>query len=349
MAIGQVLEHPMASGNSVSKRASVPSVQSRHASAADAARSSVASLERVRAGFAPGMYRVLLAHDLTGPSEIALVRAARLALERKGHLIILHVVDGKLPARVVEAQRAHARSHLEAEVRRWLGGCKLSWRIDIGVGEPAGAIAARARAHRVDLVVAGRHQRRAAPSTVGLLLQQTERPMLIVGNPNQSPYRRVLVPIDLTDVSAARLQFAATLFPEASLHLLHAYKGRLQGYLAPLSLHREHNRRKLYNGRQPEHAASHFVASLRLGDRRPILKVENGDTLALVKQELARQKTDLLVLGAQARPGMKYVPIGSGAEAAFASSRCDMLFLPLMDLPPQKDALPLSSRGLTHP
>lgn len=127
----------MASGNPASKRASVPSVHSRNSSAADAPRGNVTSLEFIRPDFARGMYRVLLAHDLTGASEIALVRAARLTLERKGHLIVLHVVDGRLPARTIEARRTQARDYLEAEVRRWLGRRKLSYRIDVGVGEPA--------------------------------------------------------------------------------------------------------------------------------------------------------------------------------------------------------------------
>lgn len=327
----------MASGNSAGKRASVPSVYSRNLSAADAPRSNVTSLELMRPDFAWGKYRVLLVHNLTGPSEIALVRAARLTFEREGHLTILHVVDGRAPARVVDAQRAHARSHLEAEVRRWLGGCKLSYRIDIGVGEPVGAIAARARAHSVDLVVTARHQRRAVadtlpPATVGCLLQQIQRPVLIVGNPNQSPYRRVLVPIDLTGASAARLQFATAFLPQASFHVLHAYKRDFQDYVALLSsrFSREKDGPKLSKPiwQQPEHAVSRFVAALRLGERRPTLTVENGDALALVKEELARQKTDLLVLGAQARSGMEHAPIGSAAETALRSSRCDILFVP---------------------
>ena len=334
----------MASGNPVSKRASVPSIHSRNPNAAAAPRGNVTSLERRRPDFARGMYRVLLAHDLTGASEIALVRAARLALEREGHLIILHVIDGGLPARVVEAQRARAKSYLEAEVRRWLGRSKLSYRIDIGVGEPAGAIAARAQAHGVDLVVTGRHQRRAVadmftPATVSRLLQQLRRPILVVGNSNQSPYRRVLIPIDFTSASAARIQFAAAFLPEASLQLLHAHKRRFQDYVAPVSFLREEEggRRSKPTGEQPGHAASRFVATLRLGERRPTLTVENGDALALVKGELARQKTDLLVWDAQARSGDN-APIGCAAEAALRSSRCDILFLSLMDLPPRSTA-----------
>jgi nucleotide-binding universal stress UspA family protein len=338
------MEHSMASGNPASKRASVPSVRSRHSSAVDAPRGNVTSLELVRPELARGRYRVLLAHDLTGPSEIALVRAARLTLERKGHLIVLHVVDGGLPARVIEARRAHARDHLEAEVRRWLGRCKLSYRIDIGVGEPAGAIAARAQAHGVDLVVTGRHQRRAvadmlAPTTVERLLQQIKRPTLVVGNPDQSPYRRVLIPFDCTSASAARMQFAATFLPQASLHLLHGYKRRFQEYVAPLSLT---FRRGQESGTSPgpvggerKRVLLQLIESLRLGERRPTVTIEDGDTLALVKRELARQKTDLVVLGGHARSGMQHAPIASPVAAALGSSRCDMLFLSLMDLPAQ--------------
>ena len=71
---------------------------------------------------------------------------------------------------------------------------------------------------------------------------------------------------------------------------------------------------------------SRFVETLGLGRRGPLVTSENGDALALVKEELARQKVDLLVLGAYA--GMERAPIGSAALAALGSSRCDLLFLP---------------------
>jgi nucleotide-binding universal stress UspA family protein len=341
------MEHPMASGSPARNRASVPSIRSRNPDAADPPCGNVTSLELMRPGFARGMYRVLLAHDLTGASEIALVRAARLTLEREGHLIVLHVVDGKLPARAVEAQRAHARSHLETEIRRWLGGCKLSYRVDVGVGELAGAVAARAHAHGVDLVVTGRHRRRAiadmhSPAAVGRLLQQIQRPLLVVGNPNQSPYRRVLIPFDLTDASAARLQFAAAFLPQASLHLLHAYKRRFHDYVAPLSLtlSPEEEGRKGSGpiGQQPNETVSRFIATLRLAECRPTVTIENGDALALARKEVARQKTDLLVWGAHARSGTGHGASGGAAEAALRASPCDILFLPLMDLARQPTA-----------
>jgi nucleotide-binding universal stress UspA family protein len=282
------------------------------------------------------MYRVLLAHDLTGPAEIALVRAARLTLEREGHLTILHVVDSGHPADVIEARRTHAKGRLEAEVRRWLGCHKRSCRIDIGVGEAAGAIAARARALDIDLVVTARHQLRAfahlfTPTTLGRLLQRIERPVLVVGNPNQSPYRRVLMPVDFTNASAARIRFAAAFLPDARLHLLHACKRRFQDFVAPLSSafsKEEGVTSSGLIGRRPERAFSRLIETLGLAERRPVVTVEAGDPMVLVKRELARQKTDLLVMGAPVRSGMEHMRIGSAAQTALESNSCDVLFLP---------------------
>jgi nucleotide-binding universal stress UspA family protein len=376
----------MSSGNSASNRTSVPKVHSRNLSAADAPAGNVTSLEIARQDFARKKYRVLLAHDLTGPSEIALVRAARLTLEREGRLTILHVVDSELPARVIEARRAQAKSCLETEVCRWLGSRKLSYRIDIGVGDPAGAIAARAQAHDVDLVVTGRNQRRAVANrstTVGHLLRQAQRPVLVVGNPNQSPYQRVLIPIDFTDASAARIRFAAAFLPQARLHLLHACNRRFQDYIAAASLTfgPEEERGKVSGPerddcslshhtalsfclardlfrkpaptlqdrapveRQREQALSWLIEASGLGERRPVVTIEGGDALALVKQELARQKTDLLVLGAHARSATEHTSISSaGGGAVGWRSPCDVLFLSLYDLP---DRSIVSSRAMS--
>jgi universal stress protein E len=327
----------MAYRNSASSRTSALDIHSRNSSVADAREGNVTSLELARPGFTRKKYRVLLAHDLTGRSEIALVRAARLTIEREGHITVLHVINSELPAPIIEAQRMHAKSYLETEVRRWLARYKLSYRIDIGIGDTAGAIAARAQAHDVDLVVTGRRRRRSfadtfIAGTVERLLRQVQRPILVVGNSNQSPYRRVLIPIDVTDASAARIQFAAAFLPQASLHLLHTYKRPFQDYVASLSLTFSREEESKFSGptrQQRKRALSRLIETLELGERRPLVTIENGDALALVKEEIARQKTDLLVIGTHARSGMGQAPIGNAAEAILRSSACDTLVLPV--------------------
>ena len=88
----------MAHGNPVGTPASVPRIRSRAGSVVAFPAGNATCLDFADHAFDRTAFRVLLAHDLTGQSEIALVRAARLAFEREGHLTIVHVVDSALPA-----------------------------------------------------------------------------------------------------------------------------------------------------------------------------------------------------------------------------------------------------------
>jgi nucleotide-binding universal stress UspA family protein len=294
----------------------------------------VTTFESVRHEFTGKKYRVLLAHDLTGPSEIALVRAIRLTLEREGHLAILHVVSSGLATDVNAARRAHAKRHLENEIRRWAGGPRLSYSTDVGIGDVPGAIAARAKAHNIDLIVTGRHRRSTlaeafTPSIVARLLQRSHRPVLVVGNSNQCAYQRVFMPVDLTTASAARVRFAATFLPHARLHLLLAHRRRFPNCFAAGSLMRDQGEMVAgqpseRSGQQSHRALSRLIESLVL-ERRPIVTFAKGELLALVKEELARQKTDLLVLGIHARSS-DLLPGRAVGIAALRASSCDILF-----------------------
>jgi nucleotide-binding universal stress UspA family protein len=282
-------------------------------------------------------YRVLVAHDLTAASDIAFLRAARLAHERNGELILLHVVDDALPAPVREARRACGRSHLETELRRWLGRGRLPCRVDVGIGEPEEAIAARVKAYEADLVVLGRHPRRALADrlhsgTLRRLLRRIGQPVLIAANRSQCPYRRVLVPVDLSDSAPAAVLFTADLLPQANLHLLHVYRTCLMDYAAMLAA--AMSPAKAGNGAAltallAAESARRLIAALPPGRPRPTLTVENGDALHVIRKELARQKTDLLVIGNGARSDPGRARIARAAEAAIRSSPCDILFLPL--------------------
>lgn len=283
------------------------------------------------------MFHVLVAHDLSSRSEIALVRGARLAIERDGRLTIVHVVDGDLPAPATKARRAQAQSYLEHEVRRWLGRDKPPYRIDVVPGDPAYAIAAHAQALPADLVVAGRHCRRAfvdifIDTTVERLLRLVRQPILVVSNSNQSPYRRVLVPVDLSEPSVAAIRFAATFLPRSSLHLLHAYKALFQYYVAVLSWtlsHRERTNLACPMNEQAKQAMSKLVETLGLVDREPKMTIRKGDPVALIEEELAWQKTDLVVIGTHARTGIAHALIGSVAEAVLRSPAVDVLVVPV--------------------
>jgi hypothetical protein len=67
-----------------------------------------------------------------------------------------------------------------------------------------------------------------------------------------------------------------------------------------------------------------FIATLDLGERRPNVTLADGDARVLIDQELARQKTDLLVLGPCT--GSNGTARGRATVAPGAGS-CDVLFL----------------------
>jgi nucleotide-binding universal stress UspA family protein len=211
------------------------------------------------------------------------------------------------------------------------------YQIDIGIGDPVSAIAARAQAHNVDLVVTGRHRWRVIAgmfnaATTDRLMRQVQQPILLVSNSNQSPYRRVLIPVDFSDPSAARIQFAAAFLPQARLHVLHAYQRPFHDDVVPFSSMFNQEERGKFSGlvdQQPKPALCRWIESLGLGERSPLVTIENGDALAVTKKELARQKTDLLIVGGHAQSGMKRTPAASKVGAILRSSPCDTLVLPL--------------------
>lgn len=288
------------------------------------------------------MYQILVAHDLSARSDVALARAARLALDRDGHLTILHVVDSDLPPAVIEAQRALAESHLERELRRLLGRERPPCRIATACGDPASAIAEQAESQAVELVVVGRHRRRVVAdmflgTTVARLIRQIRRPILVAGNPNLPLYRRVLIPVDFSNASTAAIRLAMAFVPKARLHLLHAYKGPYQDYVATLSLTFSREERAKFAGSIGEHAnqaMSRLIDALSLAERKPAVTIKNGDVLQVIQEELARQETDLVVMGSHARSGVAHVLIGSMVEAVLETSMQDMLVVPVPEVSP---------------
>jgi nucleotide-binding universal stress UspA family protein len=283
------------------------------------------------------MHKVLVAHDLSPRSAIALADAARLVSAREGDLTILHVIDDALPPKVIEVYRTHAESHLASAVRQLPVQPLPPHRIEIILGDPAEIISAEAEARAVDLVVVGRHRRRPiidmfTGTTVERLMRQARRPILVVCKESQSPYRRILVPVDFSSASTAAIRTAAALFPKAIVHLLHAYKGPFQDYIAALTLTFSRAERAKFAGsmgEQAEQAMSQLVGGLGLAPDRTIVTVKNGDAAALIQEELDRQEADLLAVGTHARSGIARALIGSVAESALASSSCNVLVVPL--------------------
>src|SRR5262245_59044270 len=60
--------------------------------------------------------KILIAHDLSGRSSIALKRAAQLAGQTGAALDILHVIEDDLPAAVIDRRTAEAKAVMSDEL-----------------------------------------------------------------------------------------------------------------------------------------------------------------------------------------------------------------------------------------
>jgi nucleotide-binding universal stress UspA family protein len=203
---------------------------------------------------------------------------------------------------------------------------KPSYRTHVAFGNPPTAVSAYAQGRRVDLVVTGRHRHHAithlfVDTTVERLLRQIQAPLLVVNNLNQAPYRRVFIPIDFSEAAAPALRFTADFVPpHAIIHLFHV---AAQTKFSPEDI----SECTGPVAQQARYAISHLIESSGLGEPRPIVTIKSGDPVSLIKEELAEEKTDLVVLG---RCAGSDKPYGIGeTDAVLRSSLCDILVIPV--------------------
>lgn len=168
---------------------------------------------------APGSarFRVICATDLWGQSDHALQKALWLAETTDAELLLLHVVDGEAPLRLIGKRADHARRALEWRVRRW-PRLKLRPAISVRVGNPHRIISRVARESRADLVVLGSSRPRITDrflaTTAERVAAEARCAVLIVNRSSREAYSSATV-VATSGHQAAALELAA-----AKLHLL---------------------------------------------------------------------------------------------------------------------------------
>lgn len=153
---------------------------------------------------------ILIAHDLSPEADLALQRAAQLAVQHNARLTLLHIVD-HLPANpAVERQLNErlARFNLpDAQVR--LAG-----------GQPSQTIAAQADGIGADLLVLGAHHKSRPELFTGTTLERLARtsalPVLLAVNQNSEPYQQAVVALDFSQCANAALHQAHRLLPASA-------------------------------------------------------------------------------------------------------------------------------------
>lgn len=187
---------------------------------------------------------ILAATDLSPLSAAVMARAASLARQHDARLLLVYVhrPPKGLPKRI-RLTRA-PRSENEALLRLQQEAAQMDGvnaTCHVATGKPADIVAALATEHGANLVIVGLHKERRVLDLLRLTTMEqitlnVPCPVLIARRRDATPYHCVLGAICFTPASAAALQTAATLAPEAQFHAIHALQLPLSAKLPAVDL-----------------------------------------------------------------------------------------------------------------
>jgi universal stress protein A len=137
---------------------------------------------------------------------------------------------------------------------------------------------------------------------------------------------RIMVPVDLTDDSAALVRCAAGLCTRVGgdLTILHVYSAE-----AALAALRESGLfLDLYVARLRSEL-NFLRAQAGLSGLKPRIEVVEGDPVSVILTRAAEMKTDLIVMGTHRRAGLSRLLMGSVAEGVLRRAPCPVVLIPV--------------------
>ena len=295
------------------------------------------------AGVHRPLHTVLIGTSLDDASDpvvrtgLAVARAAgaRVAVVHAAE-IGLAVLAGKRTGELVAEETARREQRLREQIAR----------LGIAPGELAGSQVQVGPAHRVlieaaqaagaDLIVlgatgAGPFAAELLGSTADRVLRKATCPVLVVRGEPPIPPRRILAPVDLSDLSGdafrCGLDLLAQLGSESEVEVRAAYA---LGYFEIAAQQREPAGPPLAEvERQTAEEVERFVRQNR--PEAPLhieTAVLPGEPRCKILGELAEHPADLVMLGTHGRGGLDRLVLGSVASTVARQAPCSVLMVP---------------------
>jgi len=285
---------------------------------------------------------LLAATDFSTPARHALERAAQLAAAHPGaRFTLTHVMCTSMLARLrsmmrdeapaVEARVRHEAEQSLADLAAHLGAqhaCAVNTRMS--QGSALNAITDLAEELQSDLLVMGARgshfvREMLIGSTTERVLRKSRRPLLAVKQRPQSPYRRILAPVDFSDHAAAAVNAAHVWLPDADIVLLHAFEVELESTFRLAGM--DDNTIHAYRARardQAQSAMDAFVGRLQVPASRLSRQFVHGaPTLNILEQEQMLD-VDLIVMGKHGQSALEELLLGSVTQHVLAYSSSDV-------------------------
>lgn len=291
---------------------------------------------------------VLALTDFSDSARAAGERAAHLAAATGRPLHLLHVldlssltaVDALLPEGAGIATgmvREAAVTALTREADRLRLELGADARPELVEGPLLGSLLAAITRFAPGLVVVGAQGQSALRpfllgSTAERLLRKTSVPVLVVKQPADQPYARVLVPVDFSVDAASALRCARDWLPQTHLSVLHVYDPDFTASLMvdwPDTAALERYRHQL---RQRASAELQAFINAGLGsDDAASALLRSGPVARSITEAVAALDSQLVVMGSHGRGFLERVLLGSITRHALTQCGADVLVVPHPD------------------
>lgn len=254
---------------------------------------------------------ILAATDLTPRSDRAVDRALQLGREWDAEVRLVHAIE-----------RGSTISALD--VRRVLPDLSTKVAVSLPYLPAPKAITDAARESDSDLLVTGvaRYNHLGdylLGTAVDHVIRDASIPVLVVKQRPHGPYQRLLVASDFSKGAKAALLGAAELFPQARLHLVHAYHVPFESRIKSeeiQDLARSEAQEKL------NALLAELPEDVRIRVEPHLAAGEPGGVLEAVA---AKVWPDLVVIGARGVSGLMQAAIGSVASSLLQRTPVDTL------------------------
>ena len=290
---------------------------------------------------------VLCPIDFSEPSRRALTYARAFAEWHHARLAVMHVAPTFEPARVTPARNETTgevvypviREDVLEALRREAGSARTSSHVEVEVvaesGSAVSRIVDRAVAWPADLVVIGTHgfsgvDRLLLGSVAERVMHRAPCPVLTVPPAAQGvapapvAIRRILCPVDFAPSSQVAVGFALDLARQVggAVTLLHVVEWPDDEPLAFAHF----NVPELLSQRGDD-ARDHLqtLAPPREGGQGIAHVVVSGRPKARILAQAEKERTDLIVMGAQGRDGISLELLGSTTERVVRDATCPVL------------------------
>lgn len=279
---------------------------------------------------------IVAATDFSTRSHRALRQAGLLARAHRAELHLVHVVDDDLPDDLVRMEEREAERVLVEQIGSMPELHDARCHPTVVRGHPFDGILRAAAATGADLIVMGAHRKQFlrdifTGTTIERVIRGGKYPVLMVNNEAQRRYERVLVPVDMSEMSAEaiRVGLSTGLLEEKGATLLHAFSPVARTRLVSagasadvISGYVDGERHRVMD------ELTSFLVTHGFGTRRWSLRIDEGEPMQAISRAVQEKRPDLLVMGTHSRSGLLRALIGSVTEEVLRSLNVDVLVVP---------------------